>query len=407
MAALQARLAGLEAAGSVDHDSAGAAGEMIAACAALGMGGCTGFELRAGFKAEALAGRKINNPDSTGIIYMTVQGIPKPALPMVGAFLEPIRQERLRRTRAMAEGLNVILAGALGKRARGGPAVDPLIDFEAEVLERSQYSRGGEITERHLLAAAAEKLIAAFGRGPGLAAGLAERFGIKAPPKLAAYLAEGRNPHYLYDLLGLLKTGLLPRVFIQPNDRECIPAAEVTAFASALGAIPAYAYLGDVGESPTGDKAAERFEDAFLPELFAELAGRGFRALTYMPPRNTAAQLARVQQYCGEWGFMEISGVDINSSRQSFNCPELLLPQYRRLTENTWALIAHERLASADSRMGLFSADNPLAAESLASRIRVYAAAGRKLELTRPEESACDILNDLCKGDIPHESAGS
>jgi len=43
MAALRAWEAGLEAAGSVDHDSAEAAEEMIAACAELGIGGCSGF----------------------------------------------------------------------------------------------------------------------------------------------------------------------------------------------------------------------------------------------------------------------------------------------------------------------------------------------------------------------------
>ena len=35
------------------------------------------------------------------------------------------------------------------------------------------------------------------------------------------------------------------------------------------------AYLGDVGESPTGDKKAERFEDAYLDELMPALREMG------------------------------------------------------------------------------------------------------------------------------------
>jgi hypothetical protein len=46
IAAYNAREAGLCAAGSVDHDSIGAAEEMIAACTLLGIGGCVGFEVR-------------------------------------------------------------------------------------------------------------------------------------------------------------------------------------------------------------------------------------------------------------------------------------------------------------------------------------------------------------------------
>src|SRR5215471_17481330 len=81
MAALLAMEAGLGAAGSVDHDSIAAAEEMLTACALLGIGGCSGFEVRASFRTGAdgkpspFASRKINNPDSAGYAYMTVQGI--------------------------------------------------------------------------------------------------------------------------------------------------------------------------------------------------------------------------------------------------------------------------------------------------------------------------------------------
>ncbi len=391
MAALRARDAGLEAAGSVDHDSIGAADEMIAACAAVGIGGCTGFEVRVSFKKGAdgrpgpFADRKINNPDSPGLAYMTVQGVPKPARARARAFLAPIQERRNHRTRRMVEATNALLRRA-GLRE---------IDFERDVRGISKSAEGGSITERHLLAAVSESLIERHGKGPALIAALGADLGVAVSPKVVALLGDPGNEHYAFDLLGVLKSSFLDRVFIQPDEDECVPATAVVDFARLIGAVPAYAYLGDVGESPTGDKKAEKFEDDYLEELFDELGRIGYRAVTYMPPRNTVEQLRRVQRLCAERGFMQISGVDINSSRQSFSCPEVLKDEFKHLVDTTWALIAHERLASVEAALDLFSAANPLAARGLEERIAVYAAAGRDLDPRRPEESAVAVAAKL------------
>jgi len=368
-AALGARKAGLVVAGSVDHDSLAAAGEMREACAALGLGAVTGFEIRASLfpeNDEFFTSRKINNPDSVGIIYMTVQGVPAQARAAVAKFLEPVRANRLARTAKMTDRLNSVLAAA---------GIPPL-DFERDVLGRSLYLEGGTITERHLLAAMAASLIAAFGRGEALVDGIESRLGVALSQKTKATLGDAANPYLEYDLLGLLKSEFLPRIFIQPT-AECVSAREAIEFAVSIGAIPAYAYLGDIGESPTGDKKAEKFEDDFLPELFAKLKELGFLAVTYMPPRNTRAQLARIRQLCEEFGFMEISGVDINQPRQSFNCPELRLPEFSHLNDATWAMVAHETFGVVDPALGLFSPENPYAGASLEKRLSIYAAAGR------------------------------
>jgi len=394
MAALLAKKAGLGAAGSVDHDSIAAAEEMLAACAILGIGGCAGFEVRVSFKTGAdgktspFASRKINNPDSAGYAYMTVQGIPRQAIKKAAEFLAPIRVKRLERTKAMANSANsLLLESGLSN-----------IDFEADVLAQSKYDEGGEITERHLLKAVADKIILKFGKGPELCEGVKSKMGITIPPRQIAMFADANNPHYIYDLLGILKTEFLPQIFIQPDEEECIPATQVTAFAQSIAAIPAYAYLGDVGESPTGDKKAEKFEDDYIEELFAEISRHGFKAITYMPPRNTQDQLRNLRRLSAEWGFMEISGVDINSSRQSFNCPEVLKNEFRHLLDTTWALIAHERLASVDTCYGLFSDKNPIASMNLAERLGVYADIGKKLDLHHPDESAIMLSNEIDKG---------
>lgn len=364
-AALGARRAGLRVVGSVDHDSIGAAAEMSAATRMLGMGSVTGFECRAFFDPEGpFASRKLNNPDSAGIAYMTVQGVPAPARETVAQWLAPKRAARLARTLEMAKALNEILESV------GVAPFDP----QTDMVDRSQYANGGGITERHLLAATAEALISGFGRGEALVTGLAG-MGVTVPQRLHATLADPSNPHLMYDLLGLLKAEYLDRVYIQPTD-ECPTTEEVVAFADSVGAIATYAYLGDVSASPTGDKKAEKFEDEFLDELFAACAERGLRAVTYMPPRNTPEQLERVHTLAQKYGMLEISGVDINQPRQSFNCPELRRPEFADLNEATWALVAHEALSSADPALHLLGAGRP-SPEQLAARIAAYAPLGR------------------------------
>ncbi len=390
MAALKAREAGLMAAGSIDHDSIGAAREMLEACQIIGIASTCGFELRVDFEEadSFIASKKINNPDSTGIAYMTIQGVPAQSVALVKAFLAPLNLVRNRRSQAILERINQTLsASGLGLQS---------LDFERDVVPLSMSKQGGSITERHLCSALALLLMRNFKPGKAIFEALA-KLGVEVSAKLQSLLADTTNAHYQYDLIGLLKAGYLERVFIQPAQDECLPVAQVVAFARSLSAIPAYAYLGDVGESPTGDKKAEKFEDDFLDQLFETLVKVGYQAVTYMPPRNTVEQLLRIRRLCEKHGLMEISGVDINSSRQSFNCPEVLQDEFKHLIATTWALIAHEKLASADAQLALFAHDNPLARLSLSQRLSRYAEFGQELDVQAVQKSARTIADRILK----------
>jgi hypothetical protein len=368
MAALKAREAGLEVAGSVDHDSYSAAGEMREACGITGLGCVTGFELRVSLRHTEFGDRKINSPDSEGIAYMTVQGVPAGAGERVGEFLRPIGAARRQRNLRMVENLNRILAVA---------GLDAL-DYERDVVPLSLYREGGSVTERHLLYALSLKLIKEAGRGEGLLRFLKEKFDLEPDGKNRAYLSGPDNPCYAYDLLSVLKGSFNDRIFIQPGGEECPPVETVTAFARSVNAIPSYAYLGDITESVTGDKKAEKFEDDYLDDLIPRLRDFGFQGLTYMPPRNSPAQLARLRRLCVKQDLVEISGVDINSPRQVFRCPEIRRPEFAPLVESTWALVAHEKIASADPDRGLLNPRDPLAGKALAERIAAFAAIGRR-----------------------------
>ena len=144
-----------------------------------------------------------------------------------------------------------------------------------------------------------------------------------------------------YAVLGVLKSAFIKRIFVPATD-ECPDIGDIVSLAADAGAILCYAYLGDVTASVTGDKAAQKFEDDYLDELFDELWRVGVRAVAYMPTRNTDEQLARVRALCDSYGMMQVSGEDINSPSQSFALKAMEKPQFANLIGSTWKLIENE-----------------------------------------------------------------
>jgi len=376
MIAVKAAEAGLRTVGIMDHDSISGATEFLEACTIVEMASTVGFEMRVNMNGTSMQGRKTNNPDEPNISYIAFHGIPATQFKRCEQFLKPIHDARIARDRKEVEKLNVVL------KERGAPT----LDFDADVVAISNAEKGGSITERHILYALSLKLIEQHGKGQPLVNFLEKQMQIPLASSLRDWLLDTKNPHYAYDLLGAFKSELVPAFFIPSSYDECMNVRDAVAFANEIGAIPAYAYLGDVAESPTGDKKAEKFEDDFLDELVPELKAIGFKAITYMPPRNTREQLARLRKLCQANGLMEISGVDINSSRQSFNCPILLEPEFRHLADAAWALIAHEKLATTDPKLALFHPENPWANEPLETRLARYTRIGKTLNPNDPTD---------------------
>lgn len=382
-AAYMAYKHGLLAAGSVDHDSIGAASEMIQACEILGFGSCVGFEMRASMKDSKFASYKLNNPDSAGIAYITVQGVPKSSIDMVHDFIKPYSEERGRRNRAIIENINKIII----------PLGIQKIDYDKDVLSLSMAPLGS-VTERHILYALVKQLLKYFGNRKDALGFTENKLGIKISEKMKTLLTDENNVHYEYDLLGVFKSSFIDRVFIQPSEKECPPAKTLIDFAKKCGGIVAYAYLGDVAESPTGDKKEEKFEDDYLDDLVVYIKEIGFQAVTYMPPRNTVAQIERIKNLCEKYDLFQISGVDINSSRQAFNCKELLLPESIHLINCSWALTTHEKVSEIDRRFGLFAENSPFKNKSLNERVALYAKVGKNMDFKNPydEKNYKDIM---------------
>ena len=320
---------GLTTAGIMDHDSVAGCREFIQAGEIVGIATTVGVECRADFSATRLNNKRINNPDQKSIGYMALHAIPHNKIDRVAEFFKPYTIERNKRNCAMVEKINEIVPFQL--------------DFEKDVVPLSKLFEGGSITERHILFALAKKIIQ---NENDVVAFLKNDLKIELSKKVEGFLTDKSNPYYEYDLLGVLKSDLVEKFYIDAK-QECPDVKEVIALAKEVGAIVAYAYLGDVGSSITGDKKTQKFEDDYLDLLFEELNSLHFNAVTYMPTRNTLEQLLRIKELCKQYNLMEISGEDINSPRQVFVCEALKNPIFSNLVDSTWALIKHERGESA------------------------------------------------------------
>lgn len=362
-AAYMAYLAGLTSCGIMDHDSLSGVDEFKEATKLLNLGSTCGVEVRAKFHKNF---GKINHPDQENCIYMAAHGISQKNAKKFNEYLAPFRKKRYERDAKMCD----IITEKYGKFGL-------TLDFDKDVYPISQAKDGGSITERHLLYALAIKLSDKFGRTEKLIDFLEGDLKLKVSEKIKGYLLDGGNPHFLYDLLGVLKADT--KFFYIDADEEMPKAEDFIEKAKSFGAIPAYAYLGDVGESPTGDKKAQKFEDDFLDELMGEIKKIGMQAVAYMPTRNTPEQLDRVMKLCRYHGLFEISGEDINSPRQKFACSALSLDKYSHLIDSTWALIGHEYISNEKGiEFGMFSEKTVKEMPKLEDRIRKFSAIGRE-----------------------------
>lgn len=364
-AVFEAWRAGLLTAGIVDHDSIAGGAEFTEAGSYFGLPTTQGVECRV--KVSRFEDRTLNNPDQPGVAYVCAHGVPRGKNEAFQHFLEPYREARSKRNRAMCDRINDIFS-----------PYRISIDYDTDVIPKSMADTGGSVTERHLMYALAIKL-AEYAQTPhALTLFLTEKLKLKIPEKVLSNIADGdKTPQfYLYDILGALKSALIPTIYIQATD-ELPDAEEFIEFARSHGAITAYAYLGDVGDSVTGDKRAQRFEDAYLDELFAWLKETGFDAVTYMPSRNTKEQLSRVMALCRSYNFFEISGEDINSPRQLFICQKMADPMFGHLIDTTFALIGHEIAATSDIRLAMNSSEMIVKHPSLEERTKLYSMIGR------------------------------
>ena len=322
-----ARMEGLCTAGIIDHDSISGAEEFLEAAEIIGIPVTIGMEARVSMDGTRLEGRRTNNPDQVGVSYMTIQSVPHDKITMLTDFFKPYQAARHERNRKMIVKINELCGVSL--------------DYDRDVLPLSEAADNGGVTERHLMYALAIELVKQVGKGQGMIDKLTA-MGMTLSEKQKTMLLDTAYPFYEYDVLGMLKGTFVPKIFIDATD-ECPKLSDMVQLCVDADAYLCYAYLGDVGDSVTGDKKAQKFEDDYLDDVFECLKEEGVKAVTYMPTRNTPAQLERLRGLCDQYGMFQISGEDINSPRQSFVIRAMENPMFQNLIDATWKLIEHEK----------------------------------------------------------------
>ncbi len=323
-----ARMEGLCTAGIIDHDSISGAEEFLEAAKLVEMPATIGMECRVSMKSTRLEGRRTNNPDQVGVSYMTIQGVPHDKIGRLTEFFKPYQEARHERNRKMIASINALVGVEL--------------DYDRDVLPLSMATENGGVTERHLMYALAICLVKEVGKGQPMIDKLIS-MGMSLSEKQKTMLLDTEYPFYEYDVLGMLKGTFVPKIYIDA-DEECPKVPDMVALCREVDAYLCYAYLGDVGDSVTGDKKAQKFEDDYLEDVFECLKEEGVGAVTYMPTRNTMPQLNRLRSLCDQYGMFQISGEDINSPRQSFVIKAMENPMFANLIEATWKLIEHENM---------------------------------------------------------------
>ena len=322
-----ARMEGLCTAGIIDHDSISGAREFLEAAKLVNMPVTIGMEARVSMDGTRLEGRRTNNPDQVGVSYMTIQSVPHDKIATLTEFFKPYQAARHERNRKMIAKINELVGVEL--------------DYDRDVLPLSEAANNGGVTERHLMYALAIELVKQVGKGQPMIEKLTS-LGMNLSEKQKALLSDTQYPFYEYDVLGMLKGTFVPKIFIDATT-ECPNLKDMVKLCNEIDAYLCYAYLGDVGDSVTGDKKAQKFEDDYLDDVFECLKEEGVKAVTYMPTRNTPAQLERLRGLCDQYGMFQISGEDINTPRQSFIIKAMENPMFQNLIDATWKLIEHEK----------------------------------------------------------------
>lgn len=334
---------GLATAGIMDHDTLSGAKEFIEAAEIVGLPVTVGMECRASMRQTRLDGLRINNPDQKSIAYVALHGVPHQNIDLINNLFAYYRFCRNKRNRRMCENITELM------RPYG-----ITLDFDRDVYPLSGADEGGSITERHILFALTKKITARYPTPAEVVAFLTTEMNISVSDKVRKQILSGVPDYYEYDILGALKSNLVEKFYI-PAEAECPDIYELEKICRECGIVLAYAYLGDVGVSITGDKKAQRFEDGYTDLLFAEIERIGFNAVTYMPSRNTEEQLREIMALCDAHRLFQISGEDINSPRQSFLCHAMKADMFAHLSDAAYALIGHEREATKDLTQAMFS----------------------------------------------------
>lgn len=351
--------------GIMDYDTVASCKEFAAAAETLGFKPLSGVEVKTYISRTRKRDIRINNIYQKDIINLQMISIPEESLDKVDAWLEKIRLNRNERNIAMVDIIN--------KKYR---SYGISINFNEDVLPISRMSKGGTVTEWHLLYALAQKIIERFGRGQILLRFVTQELGINLTERSKHTLIDVTgNETYVYDLINAIKSEI--KSFYIDATKECCSILEFVKLAREVGAVVVYPYMGDIVQNILGEYRVDKFEDSFLTELLTELKDIGVNAVSIEPSRLTDEQTNRILKLCDTLGLMPLSGENIYSIRQKFASDIFEEEKFGVIHNATWALCGNIKALESSKDSGMFSKSTVEKYPELNTRIMIYSTLGR------------------------------
>lgn len=341
-AAYMAYKSGLLTMGLSDHDTLAGAKEFIRACKILQRAYSIGFECRV----------RLNYGGEDIFAHVTACGLPDASVKSASGYLEGLRRYREAGMLKLTENFNQKF------KAEG-----IYIDFENDVLPVTLRSKGGSVTERHILFVLAKKLIEKYSKGEKIVEFL-QKNGYQTDEMQRAFLSDESNPFYEYDLLVALKGRV--KSFYNPQKGECEDIERLVSVVKALGGFVAYQCTDSL-----------KFDGENLDGFIEYLKSVGVSAVAYSPSKTDAGEIESIQEVCSRHELLEIDGDTINAPRQKFGGQLSDSPRLSKLAESSWAIIGHSKMVNLDIQNGMFTQKAIGRSPSLSDRVAVYARIGK------------------------------
>lgn len=310
---------GIEILGINDHYTIDGHKEFKEACKILGLKATFNIEAMAMSQEAKNEGARYNDPKNPGRVYLCGKGITRNLKPGSASdkLLQTMRRAFRERCREMTEKASIFLS-----------QFDPFLklDFE-EVLK---FTPRGNVTERHVAQAIAEKLKKRFSKTEELKEFLAMLLGDFDE---AALQREDKFQDLIRNTL--LKAGG-PAYVEEPP--EAFPSIEsIVKLFLDYGAIPTYPVLGN----PITEREAD------LDKLLDELEDYKIYAIEVIPKRNTRERLSEILITAKRHGFPVFNGTEHNTKTHEplideFSADPEFAPIFR---EGACLILGHQILA--------------------------------------------------------------
>ncbi|MDD2486172.1 MAG: hypothetical protein PHD91_03820 [bacterium] len=318
-AAWQAFMNGVMVFGINDHYTIAGHKEFAEACNLLGIKALFSIEALALDEAAQAVGRRFNDPNNPGRIYLSGKGVVKDLKPgsREEALLSGMRQSLERRNRLMVEKVSSILSEA-----------DPNIhlDFDDVLL----LTPAGNATERHIAQAVETAIEGRFGSESETAAFLSSLADV---PEADIPTAGARRQNFIRDRL--LKSGR--PAFVPESPDAFISLDDMVLLFRGYGAIPAYPVLGNPNTEGESD----------LRALFEEMKSRGIFAVEVIPNRNDRERLEQIVRAAAAAAMPVFNGTEHNTrDTQPLLDKFALDPEFKGIfARGAAVLLAHQHLS--------------------------------------------------------------